>query len=64
LRRSRCEDIPRRAEIASRKLREWVPHADSSELVTQHPELLLRIPDHYKVSQWRSVSRFYVWVIL
>lgn len=44
----RCEDIPRRAEIAWRKLREWVPHAHSSELLTQHPELLLRIPDHYK----------------
>jgi len=44
----RCDDIPERVAIVDRKLKEWAPKVDWCDLVSQHPELLQRIPDYYK----------------
>eukprot|EP00959_Pyramimonas_sp_CCMP1952_P429324 8991556-Pyramimonas_sp.AAC.2 len=48
--RGLCDNIAERVVIVERKLKEWAPKAYWCELVSQHPELLQRIPDYYKVS--------------
>ena len=55
--RCRLDDIPERVAIVDRKLKEWAPKSDWCELVSQHPEILQRIPDYYEVSELPS-SRF------